>query len=755
LQTELAMQPDLSTLALLESNLIPIVTTTLSASTLIGRETQLAQLKTWLLGNERLVTVVGLGGSGKTRLALEAARQLKSEFVHGMIFIDGTALQNALQFPSALAKALGFKTESQRPLESSLSEFLSSKAILLLLDNFEHLLETRPFLQQLLTAPDLRILVTSRLRLAMQQETLLDLQGLPVPHSNSIPEIIQSEAVRLFTRVANRISRTQLEPLTIARIVRRLEGLPLAVELAARWTRVLSLSEIETELKRSQLWLETDVLDVPERHRSLQAVLHSTWVQLSKRQRIALEAISVFRGGASFAALQAVAQIQLPTLLALVNSSLLHRIDGRYTLHEMIREFAALQAPNFEKLQAAHWNFFYALLQHVPDTYRPAELPHQFKADLENLLAGWHWFIVHGAWEKMSTIIARWVFVFEVHGWRTQAQTALTAANDHLRQQDNPELHLILAQLLRAEAYFTYDPNAAKICIEESIAIYQRLGHTAGMIEGYLKLGELEQGLGNFNVALQIFEKAIGYVTEQHHEILERLDYSLNELHRCLGNYEQARFYANRYTQKAIETNFIDGIGRGHHALGLIAQAEYQYQNAEQHFLESLTHFRAIGFQDGSLSCLTNLGIAQMSQNRFADAKATVLETMRLKEELGRAVHVEHNILGQMLLEQNQPNLAFLESLLAVELATQNHAIIFALDALKTVSQALLKLEQPLGKDLLLQILNHPSTVAETRDAALKTWQSLEPELEPPNTKVRFIPELLFDLKQLALKTGN
>ena len=752
LAEEFSLKPNAATTAILEpesqiKEVLPVLPK--SNMPLFGRSTEIEQIKLGLLTDVRLLCLVGLGGSGKTRLALEAARIISPEFVHGTVFIDGTALQNPAQMPSALAAALQFKSSSNLELVPALLQYLEARVMLLVLDNLEHLLEVRSLIARILiAAPNIAILVTSRVRLAMQQETVLDVTGLALPQSQIDSQILQSDAVRYFLHVASRVGKFAIEPTLLAKIVWKLEGQPLAIELAARWTRVLSLAQIDSELQRGLLWLETDLHDLPMRHQSLMAVLNSTWFGLSERQKVALSAISVFRGGASLEALQAVAQIQLPTLLTLINSSLLHKdTNGRFYMHEMIRQFAAREAKNMIELMQSHWAYFYAPLRHVEGTYRPAELPQQYKMDLENLLAAWHWLIQHGNLQEISGLIARWVFVFEVHGWRDQAKTALNSANQHLRSIGES---VILAQLLRAEAYFTYTPELAKICIEESITLYKHLENTAGIIEGLLKLAELEHGMGHFQAALSIFEAATTLATPNHSQILERMDYSLNELHRCLGNYPQARFFANRYTQKAIETNFTDGIGRGHHALGLIAQAEHQYQIAEQHFLESLDYFRQIGFQDGILSCLSNLGIAQMSQQRFADAKATTLETMRLKKELGRAVYVEHNVLGLMLLEQNQPDLAFEQSLLATELAVENHAIIFALDALKTVAQALVKLQVPLGKELLLQILNHPSTVAETRDAALKTWQSLE-QKAPPKTEIRLIPELLFDLKQLAL----
>ncbi len=748
LQSEMGALPDDHTAALLRTDSqMQISEMPKRFLPLIGREAELEQLKTWLLGENRLVSIVGIGGTGKTRLALESARLLHPEFVHGTAFIDGSALSQANQLVSALAAALGIPSGQAQNLEQTVIAFLKEKSVLLVLDNMEHLLEAQGLLTQLLgKCENLRILVTTRIRLSMNEESILDLLGLPVP-KNTL-EIPTNQAIRLFLQVAQRLTKQPLEPDLIARVVQKLEGLPLAIELAARWTRVLSLPQIVTELEKSQLWLETDTTDVPERHRSLQTVLQSTWVQLTQREKQALEALSVFRGGASLEGLQAVGQTQLPTLLALMNKGLVRRDEhNRYSCHEMIREFALLQTQQLEQLQFLHWEFFYAPLEFEfgQPNFRPAELPGQFKNDLENLLIAWYLGYQSGNTNRIYEMVSHWVFVFEVNGWFQQALLALTDAIAFLRHRPHDKL---LAHLLNAHAHFTFDKQQAKGYILECLEINLRLENTILVVQGYADLGVIEQKSGNFSAALGYFEQSEALATTFKEYQVGIFDEFFQELHRLLGNYDQARYFANRYTQKALSDNAPERIGRGNQMLGLLFQAEHQYQSAEQHFRISLEHFQKLGFQEGVASCLGNIAIVQISQNCLADARKTILETIHLKEQLERPTFTEQISLGNILLEENEPLLAFEKTLAACFLALQNHENVIAFDALRVMALSLYRLQQSLGKEMLLQILSNPGAAAETKEATLKIWHSIETR-EPWEVELVSVSDLLLRIKSV------
>ncbi len=278
---------------------------------LVGRMAERALLTEHLrAGGRRLVTLLGPGGIGKTSLALRVAADLAASpaFADGVAVALLAPVATADDVPIAIAASLGVPLQGARPALEQLVDALRDQELLLVLDNLEHLL--RPGDGEALTAliarllaevPGLRVLATSRERLRLRDEQVLDLGGLALPASDSGPRVERSEAVRLFVERAQRVSPAfalSAESRTVvAQICRRLEGMPLAIELAASWTRALAPHEIAEEIERSLDFLSGADRDTPARHRSMRAALDHSWQLLDNNERRALAQLSVFRGG--------------------------------------------------------------------------------------------------------------------------------------------------------------------------------------------------------------------------------------------------------------------------------------------------------------------------------------------------------------------------------------------------------------------------------------------------------------------------
>lgn len=332
------------------------------AITLVGREAELSSL-TRLLANPqcRLITLTGPGGVGKTHLALTAARQAHFPDATGY-----TALENINtpeRLPLALAAAAGLSLAGSGEPVRQLAMHLRRHRLLLLLDNFEHLVRGAALLAELLQeAPGLRLLVTSRERLGLPGEWLVDLHGLSLTPAGGA-------AFTLFARQAERARGTPLTPAEYAdavRICRLLDGVPLAIELAAGWARSLSCAEIADELTRSLDFLDSGAHDLPPRQRSIRAIFDSSWALLDEQQRTHLRRLAVFAGGFDRRAASEVTGVGPLALAALIDRSLLRReANGRYTIQPLLHEFAARQlaaAPDAEELCARHARYFAGLL---------------------------------------------------------------------------------------------------------------------------------------------------------------------------------------------------------------------------------------------------------------------------------------------------------------------------------------------------------------------------------------------------------
>jgi len=369
---------------------------------LIGRDRELSDVSALLRG-QRLVTIVAPGGMGKTHLALEVGRRLLDSFSDGVYFVDLAPISSADAIVPSIAEALGFHFQQDgREPHQQMLDFLRSKALLLILDNFEHVADASPLVNELLqTAPNVRTLVTSRQRLNLTGETAFTLDYLDVPADQSADAVDTFSAIRLFLQSAHRVrpdfTITPENVSAVTRICRMVEGLPLGIVLATSWLSMLSPDEIADELQSSLHILDADLGDLPERQRSMRAVFDYSWELLSSDEKAALTRLSVFRGGFARDAAQTVTGTRLHTLMTLLNKSLLRRdvASGRFSIHEVIRQLAEEQrttSAHDALTRDGHRDYYLNLLAALT---KPLRTDGQIKAladietDFENMRLAW------------------------------------------------------------------------------------------------------------------------------------------------------------------------------------------------------------------------------------------------------------------------------------------------------------------------------------------------------------------------------
>jgi len=337
------------------SNRIPIQPTPL-----LGRDPELAAMER-LFNNPqcRLLTLTGMGGIGKTRLAIEFATRQQSAFPAGIFYVPLAPINSPDGIVPTMADVFGFVFSGPNDPKEQLINYIAvqlKQPMLLVLDNLEHLLVqslsgekqgavelVSEFLQRL---PHLRILATSRERLNLLGEWTYELHGLVVPPLEFSGKLEDYSAAALFMQHAMRTKAdfdlTDTEQPALIQICQLLDGTPLAIELAAAWVGMLSCQEIAQEIRSNIGFLTSSMRDIPERHRSLRATFDHSWKLLSDHEREALSRLSVFQGGFDRTAAEKVACATLPLLASLVSKSLVRRTDnGRYDLHEVIRQYAS------------------------------------------------------------------------------------------------------------------------------------------------------------------------------------------------------------------------------------------------------------------------------------------------------------------------------------------------------------------------------------------------------------------------------
>ncbi|MBL8164501.1 MAG: hypothetical protein JNJ61_21105 [Anaerolineae bacterium] len=432
----------------------------MNASPFVGRTRELADVLRLLADPAcRLLTLVGPGGMGKTRLALEAARQMldsdqqaeaanrPTEFPDGAFVVALQPIAAPEFIATAIADAVHYQFyEGDEPLEQLLC-FLREKALLLVLDNFEHVLDGAGLVETLLTgAPGLKVLATSRERLNLQEEWLYTVEGMRFPRSDDDQPLEDFSAVRLFAQAARRLRpdfTLEAERGGVRRICELVEGMPLALELAASWVRTLSCTEIADEIARGLDILETSTRNMPQRHRSMRAVLDYSWTCLPDTERAAFQRLSVFHGGFTRAAAQAVAGASLRILSALVNKSLLrHNAIGRYDLHELVRQYAREQLESVPGTQAetiARHTAFYAdfMAQRWIDLRGSQQRTAiaEIEGEIENVRAAWSYAIEQHDYAAVSRMVMALWYVHvltyrskDVHEIFSKAISALRAA---------------------------------------------------------------------------------------------------------------------------------------------------------------------------------------------------------------------------------------------------------------------------------------------------------------------------------------
>jgi predicted ATPase/DNA-binding SARP family transcriptional activator len=340
---------------------------------LIGRSVEIAELNAWLNDpTRRLITITGLGGAGKTRLAMAVAAEQQTAFRDGVVFISLASTSDPERLMPAIAGAVGHEPIGGRRASVSLADDLSGKDMLLVLDRFEHLLPARQQVYRLLErCPGLVLLVTSRQRLGVPGEWVFNLGGLPVPPASNDAQAgaysaVAYSAVELFEAAASqscpgfRLGETNRP--SVVEICRLVGGLPLALVLVASWVRLLPCHDIAAELRRGlDIVAAREPLpgDVPA---SLRVVLDQSWASLSDAERRGLRALSVFHGGFDRTAAQAIAGIDLGVLTGLVDRSLVQvSSEGRYDCHDLVRQYAAEQlqsAGEVDTVAASHFSFY-------------------------------------------------------------------------------------------------------------------------------------------------------------------------------------------------------------------------------------------------------------------------------------------------------------------------------------------------------------------------------------------------------------
>jgi len=423
-------------------------------SAFIGRESEQAELLELLgMPQARMITIVGLGGMGKTRLAINSAQQLIEKklplFSDGVVYVSLAGVEAPNAMPAALAKTLGLSLAGQVAPIVEVMNYLQDRQMLLILDNFEQLLDSAQLLNQVLeSCPGVKLLLTSREPLRLEGEWRYDLEGLPFPVNQTISEDEHYASVQLFIQTAQQIQPdfqlTSQNRAYVYRICYLVSGVPLAIKLAATWLRVMTAQQIVSELENSIDILTSQYRDIPARQHSIRAVFESTWNLLQPIEKTAFARLSVFRGGFSEQAAFQVAEVSPFQLVGLVDHGLIHFAkEGRYEIHELTRQFAVeknRQSGQLDEIAGKHSRYYFEWIAHQHDPLHgknPLEALKILQSESDNLSQAWNWAVNNSPASIPMNTAETFAAYYEFSGLLSEGERAFKEAIQQLIAKPN------------------------------------------------------------------------------------------------------------------------------------------------------------------------------------------------------------------------------------------------------------------------------------------------------------------------------
>jgi predicted ATPase/class 3 adenylate cyclase/Tfp pilus assembly protein PilF len=618
----------------------------------LGRERELTETTKLLRDPScRLLTLIGPGGIGKTRLALQAAAERIEDFMHGVFFIPLAPLISVDFLISTIADALKFSFYSKEDEKIQLLNYLREKEMLLIMDNFEHLMQGVSVIADILNAaPRVKILVASRELLNLKGEWVLQVEGMDVPSGEQI-DIEGYSAVQLFFHSARRVdSKIMFSPQDkkdVIHICQLVGGLPLGIELASVWLRTLSLTEIAKEIEKSIDFLETSLRDVPHRHRSLRAVFEYSWDLLSESERDILMKLSVFSGEFDRAAAEGITGTNLSMLAGLVEKSLLRKTaGGRYELLDILRRYTLQkleESPDSKaRVYDLHCSYFLKYVEDNEDALLGADQKNaaeRFSENIENVRTAWRWAVDRDLDKELNRAINGLYIFYTRRGWYHEGEDIFRETVTALERKEMKDVVYVKA----LKAYGTFmsligKTEHARDILQKGLSTARDLNEESETAYILNVLGGVVGTLGEYGGAMMLHEESLAIFRKRNDRAgMARALYYLASAVDSLGDYEKAKEFSQESLRVRRETGDSWGEAACLNLLGNIAHTLGDFDDAKRYYEESYVLSKKLGDRAGMARIFNNLGNVYSQSGEHEMALKNYEESLKIFRELGNA----------------------------------------------------------------------------------------------------------------------
>jgi len=626
----------------------------------IGREKEIRVIKEQLSNaNVRLLTLSGAGGAGKTRLALQAAAEMVDDFEHGVFFVPLATLSDQALVLQTIAQAFGLRETAGRQFKEQLKEHLREKQMLLVLDNFEQVIDAAPLISDLLTAAArLKVLVTSREVLRLSGETDYQVPPLSLPDLKRLPpleRLRQYEAVALFIEraivVKPAFAVTNENAPAVAEICYHLDGLPLAIELAAAHARVLPPQRMLSELSHRLSFLTRGARDLPARQRTLRGAIDWSHDLLSGAEQKLFRRLAVFVGGSTLEAIEAVCNSEselnvLETIESLAGKSLVKQTEAtgepRFAMLETIREYATerlVAAGEEERIKERHRDNFLSLAEQAEPKLigaKQAEWLQRLEEEHENLREAISWSLGETGAAAGLRLCGALQRFWWTHGHATEGRQWCTRVLCKAGAEKRTRERAYVLNAAGVLSYYQGDYPAARVLHEESLVIRRELGDRPGIAASLGNLGNVALNQGDYPAATALQEQSLAI----RRELGDRYGTAttLNNLGVVAinqGDYPASRAVLEESLAISRELGNPHSIALSLSNLGHVALDQGDHPAARALLKEGLAIRRDLGDRFGIATSLSNLGLVALNESDYPAARALLGESLAIRRELG------------------------------------------------------------------------------------------------------------------------